>query len=194
MSAPETRFLRCQRFARHAGPRLMYASSFPRILFRLVPSRFLVPRPEESAAAPPGRRALPCSPSSRPRRPATRRSACHPRLGANRARARRPGRTAPSPSPAAAVPPAAIGHTAACCAAGQPPVTDLTCRTQWALDEAGPGGQASPSCPPARARARLRTGSSTAPPATARDPHSPACATDGRSACPPRGPADLRLP
>jgi hypothetical protein len=185
--------------ARHAGPqRLMYALSCPRISFRFVPSRFLVPPPVQSAAAPPGCRALPCGPSSRPRWPAIRRSACDPWSGVDRAGARRPGRTAASLSPAApgpAVPLAAIRHIAACCAAGRS-VTDLTCRAQWARDDAGPGRQASPSCPPARARAGHRTGSSAAPPATARDARSPArTVTDGRAAtaCPCRGLAGRRL-
>lgn len=72
--------------------------------------------------------------------------ACHPWPGADRAHARRPGRTVASllsVPPGPAVPPGS-GHTAVCCAAGQLAVTDLTCRARWALDEAGRPARALP--------------------------------------------------
>ena len=127
----------------------MNAPSCPYISFRFVPSRFMAPRPGQPVATSPGCRALPCGPSSRPRRPAIRWSAGYPRTGAGRPRARRLRRRVGSPTslPGQAVP-RGRGHTAACCAVGQPPVTDLTCRAQWALDGLGAG----------LARARLEMG------------------------------------
>ena len=130
--------------------RLMDAPSCLRISFRFVPSRFLVSPTGQLAAAPLGYHALLRGTSTGPRRPAIRRSACDPWSGLDRARARRPGRTAASPpsaAPGPAVPSAATRHTAACRAASQPPVTNLRCQAQWALDGIGPGRQASPSCP-----------------------------------------------
>ena len=125
---------------------------------------------------------------------------CSPGPGARRARARRPGRTVASPSaPGLAVPrPAAARDAAPGRAAVRYPAggADLTWRTESALDGAGPGRQASPSCSPARKRAENRGGSSTAPPAAAREPCVAAGAVPDRRtpAGPWRAPAGRRLP
>lgn len=78
-------------------------------------------------------------------------------------------------------------QTAPCRIPGRCPAGEagLTYRAELALDDAGPGRQASPSCPPARERTGYQARSSAAPEATAREP----ClsAAIGRAWCAPAG-------
>jgi hypothetical protein len=113
-------------------------------------------------------------------------------MGACRARARRPGHTAASlPTASPAVPPPVAASDAVPGRAGGYLVTavGLTSRAESALDAAGPGRQAGPSCLSARTGAGTRGGGNTVPPDAARKPCPLACTAPER-----RAPVGGRLP